>query len=178
MTEPVRLGMVGGGPGSMIGPTHRIAARMYGHYRLVAGAFSRVPERNRAMGEELALSPDRVYAHFRTMAQAESAREDGIEAVAVVTPNDSHVAISMCFLRHGIHVICDKPLANTLSDAEELRRAVVESGCVFALTHNYAGCPMGARGAGADSGRGAGRGAHRAGGVRQRGALAAGGGRG
>ena len=141
-SEPVRLGMVGGGLGAMIGPTHRIAARMDGRYRLVAGAFSRTPERNRAMGEELALSPDRVYADFREMAQAESAREDGVEAVAVVTPNDSHVPISVCFLGHGIHVICDKPLANSLSEAEELCGAVDESGCVFALTHNYAGYPM------------------------------------
>ena len=142
MREPVRLGMVGGGPGAMIGPTHRIAARMYGRYRLVAGAFSRTPERNRAMGEELALRPDRVYADYREMARAESARDDGIEAVAVVTPNDSHVPISMCFLRRGIHVLCDKPLANSLADAEALRDVVEESGCVFALTHNYAGCPM------------------------------------
>ena len=142
MREPVRLGMVGGGPGAMIGATHRIAARMYGRYRLVAGAFSRTPERNRAMGEELALRPDRVYADYREMTRVESAREDGIEAVAVVTPNDSHVPISMCFLRHGIHVLCDKPLANSLADAEALRDVVEESGCVFALTHNYAGCPM------------------------------------
>ena len=142
MTEPIRLGMVGGGPGAMIGPTHRIAARMDGHYRLVAGAFSRTPERNRAMGEELALSPDRVYADYREMAEKERAREDGVEAVAVVTPNDSHVPISTCFLRHGIHVLCDKPLANSLADAETLREVVDESGCVFALTHNYAGYPM------------------------------------
>ena len=142
MTEPIRLGMVGGGPGAMIGPTHRIAARMDGHYRLVAGAFSRTPERNRAMGEELALSPDRVYADYREMAEKERAREDGVEAVAVVTPNDSHVPISTCFLRHGIHVLCDKPLANSLAEAETLREVVDESGCVFALTHNYAGYPM------------------------------------
>ena len=142
MTPPIRLGMVGGGPGAMIGPTHRIAARMDGHYRLVAGAFSRTPERNRAMGEELALSPDRVYADYREMAETERAREDGVEAVAVVTPNDSHVPISTCFLRHGIHVLCDKPLANSLADAEKLREVVDESGCVFALTHNYAGYPM------------------------------------
>ena len=142
MTEPIRLGMVGGGPGAMIGPTHRIAARMDGHYRLVAGAFSRTAERNRAMGEELALSPDRVYADYRDMAEKERAREDGVEAVAVVTPNDSHVPISTCFLRHGIHVLCDKPLANSLAEAETLREVVDESGCVFALTHNYAGYPM------------------------------------
>ena len=142
MTQPIRLGMVGGGPGAMIGPTHRLAARMDGHYRLVAGAFSRSPERNRAMGTELGLGPDRVYADYAEMARAESAREDGVEAVAVVTPNDSHVPVSTCFLRHGIHVLCDKPLANSLSDAEALRDVVGESGRVFALTHNYAGYPM------------------------------------
>ena len=142
MIEPIRLGMVGGGPGAMIGPTHRIAAHMYGDWRLAAGVFSRVPERNRAMGNELGLSPDRVYADYREMARTESAREDGIEAVAVVTPNDSHVPISIHFLRHGIHVVCDKPLANSVSDAEALRAAVHDSGCVFALTHNYAGYPM------------------------------------
>ena len=142
MTPPIRLGMVGGGPGSMIGPTHRLAARMDGHYRLVAGAFSRAAERSRAMGEALGLSPDRVYADYREMARAEGARDDGIEAVAVVTPNDSHVPVSTCFLRHGIHVICDKPLANSVSDAEALRGVVSESGRVFALTHNYAGYPM------------------------------------
>ena len=140
--KPIRLGMVGGGPGAMIGSTHRIAARMYGQYRLVAGAFSRTPERNRAMGEALDLGPDRVYGDYREMAETESAREDGVEAVAVVTPNDSHVPASICFLRQGIHVICDKPLANSVSDAEALRDAVDESGCVFALTHNYAGYPM------------------------------------
>jgi len=134
--------MVGGGPGAMIGPTHRLAARMDGHYRLVAGAFSRSPERNRMMGGELALEPGRVYADYREMAEKERAREDGVEAVAVVTPNDSHVPVSTCFLRHGIHVICDKPLANSLPDAEALCEVVNESGCVFALTHNYAGYPM------------------------------------
>ena len=126
----------------MIGPTHRIAARMDGRYRLVAGSFSRTPERNRAMGDELALGPDRVYATFQEMARAESARDDGIEAVAVITPNDSHVPISTCFLQQGIHVICDKPLSTSVADAERLRDVVEGSGCVFALTHNYAGYPM------------------------------------
>ena len=142
MNEPVRLGMVGGGPGAMIGPTHRIAARMDGRYRLVAGSFSRTPERNRAMGDELALGSDRVYATWQEMAQAENARADGIEAVAIVTPNDSHVPISACFLQHGIHVICDKPLSTSVADAELLRDVVEGSGCIFALTHNYAGYPM------------------------------------
>jgi hypothetical protein len=42
---PLRLAMVGGGPGSFIGPVHRMAAELDGRIRLVAGVFSRDPER-------------------------------------------------------------------------------------------------------------------------------------
>ena len=174
MNEPVRLGMVGGGPGAMIGPTHRIAARMDGRYRLVAGVFSRTPERNRAMGEELALNPDRVYADYRAMAHAERSRDDGIEAVAIITPNDSHVPISTCFVRHGIHVICDKPLATSVADAERLRDVVEASDCVFALTHNYAGYPMVREARARISAGELGARAHRAGRIPHRLAFAAG----
>ena len=63
-------------------------------------------------------------------------------AVAIVTPNASHHAIARAFLQGGIHVICDKPLTTTLSDALDLVKTVRESGRVFALTHNYTGYPM------------------------------------
>jgi len=139
---PVRLGMVGGGQGAFIGAVHRIAARLDGHYDLVAGALSSDAERARASAAELGLAPDRGYASYEEMARAEAAREDGIEAVAIVTPNHMHFPVAKAFLEAGIHVICDKPLTSTLEDAERLVRLVDESGLLFVLTHNYTGYPM------------------------------------
>jgi len=78
--DPIRLGMVGGGNDAFIGAVHRIAARIDGHYRLVAGALSSTPDRARASGQALALPPDRIYDDFETMAAAEAERADGIEA--------------------------------------------------------------------------------------------------
>ncbi|WP_207458357.1 Gfo/Idh/MocA family oxidoreductase [Azospirillum sp. SYSU D00513] len=138
----LRLGMVGGGRGAFIGGVHRIAARLDDRYELVAGALSSDPERARASGEDLFLAPDRCYANFAEMAKAEAARPDGIDAVAIVTPNHMHHPAAKAFLEAGIHVICDKPLTTTVEDAEDLAAAVERSGLVFALTHNYTGYPM------------------------------------
>lgn len=138
----LRLGMVGGGAGSFIGGVHRIAARLDDGFELVAGAFSSDPERARASAASLHVPPDRAYASYTEMAEREAARADRIDAVAVVTPNDSHVAICGAFLAAGIPVICDKPLATSLAHARALRDQVRATGLPFVLTHNYTGMPM------------------------------------
>jgi predicted dehydrogenase len=139
---PVRLGMVGGGRGAFIGAVHRIAARLDGHYELVAGALSSDPDRASASGAELGLAPDRSYSSYKEMAKAEAAREDGIEAVAIVTPNHVHFPVAKAFLEAGIHVICDKPMTSTLPDAKKLAALAEKSDRLFVLTHNYTGYPM------------------------------------
>ena len=138
----LRLGMVGGGRDAFIGAVHRIAARIDDRYELVAGALSSDPDKARASASDLGLAPERAYGSFAEMAAAEAARDDGIDAVAIVTPNHLHHAAAKAFLEAGIHVICDKPLTSTLEDAESLQALVDSSGLVFGLTHNYTGYPL------------------------------------
>jgi predicted dehydrogenase len=140
--QRIRLGMVGGGRDAFIGAVHRIAARLDDRYELVAGALSADAVRARQSGAELGLAPERTYDSFAGMAAAEAKRPNGIEAVAIVTPNHLHYPIAKAFLAAGIHVICDKPLTTTLADALDLAAAVQRSGLVFGLTHNYTGYPM------------------------------------
>lgn len=142
MSARLKLGMVGGGEGAFIGGVHRIAARIDGQWDLVAGALSSDPARAHASAAALGIARDRSYDSFTQMAQVESARDDGIDAVAIVTPNHMHVPAALAFLRAGIHVICDKPLASRLEDALELELAVAQSGKLFVLTHNYSGYPL------------------------------------
>ena len=136
----IRLGMVGGGRGAFIGAVHRIAARIDDQYELVAGAFSSDPEKAASSATDLGVA--RSYGSFAEMAAKEARRKDGIEAVAIVTPNHMHAPVALQFLKRGIHVICDKPLTATLPEAKKLAKAAEESGVVFALTHNYTGYPM------------------------------------
>jgi predicted dehydrogenase len=139
---PIRYGMVGGGQGAFIGGVHRIAARLDGEFQLVAGALSSDPARAKASAAELGLDPARSYGTFLEMAKGEAGRPDGIEAVAIVTPNHMHFAPAKAFLEAGIHVICDKPLTASLADAKKLAAIVAKTGKLFVLTHNYTGYPM------------------------------------
>lgn len=136
----IRLGMVGGGQGAFIGAVHRIAARLDDQFDLVAGCFSSSPEKSAASAAELGVP--RAYDDFTQMALRESRRKDGIEAVAIVTPNHMHAPVARQFLKRGIHVICDKPLTATLTEAKQLIRAAGDSDALFVLTHNYTGYPM------------------------------------
>ncbi|MGF6264885.1 putative dehydrogenase [Paraburkholderia youngii] len=136
----LRLGMVGGGQGAFIGAVHRIAARLDDRFELVAGALSSDPERARASAVEAGIA--RSYADWREMARAEAARDDGIDAVAIVTPNHLHAPVATAFLEAGIHVICDKPLAVSLAEGEALAKLAQSSMRLFAVTHTYSGYPL------------------------------------
>ena len=138
----LRLAVIGGGPGSFIGEMHRQAARMDDRYELVAGVLSSKPEKAKQSGLELGFSPDRAYSNVSDMLKAESAREDGADVIAIMTPNDTHYKYAIAALEHGFDVICDKPMTNNLENAEKLHKKVQESGLIFCLTHNYTGYPM------------------------------------
>lgn len=134
--------MIGGGNDAFIGGVHRIASRIDNRYTLVAGALSSTPEKSKASGKALGLDPARTYGSFEEMADAEAARDDGVEVVSIVTPNHMHFLPAKAFLERGIHVICDKPLTSTGQDAEALAAVVAKSDALFFLTHNYTGYPM------------------------------------
>ena len=138
----LRLGMVGGGQGAFIGEVHRIAARLYDRYELLAGALSSDPQRAAASAVDIGIDADRSYESFEDMAVMEADREDGIEVATIVTPNHLHYCAASAMLRAGIHVICDKPLTATLAQAEELAELANKSGLLFAVTYNYSAYPM------------------------------------
>ena len=138
----LRLAVIGGGPGSFIGGVHRAAARLDDRYELVAAAVSADPERSRAAGIALGVDPARAYADGLELLAAEAGRDDGAEVVAVMTPNDSHHRFALAALDHGLDLVIDKPLANTLAEAVEIEQAVERTGLVCCLTHNYTGYPL------------------------------------
>ncbi|MDQ2822278.1 MAG: Gfo/Idh/MocA family oxidoreductase [Pseudomonadota bacterium] len=142
MQRRLRLGMVGGGQGAFIGAVHRIAARLDDHYELVAGALSGDPARAVASAADVRMAPERSYTSYQEMARAESGRDDGIDVVAIVTPNHLHAPVATAFLEAGIHVICDKPLGMSLAEGRALATLARHHNKLFALTHTYTGYPM------------------------------------
>ena len=138
----LRLGVLGGGPGSIIGEVHRTAARLDDRYEVVGGVLSSNPERSRAAGRALGWAPERAYGDVGAMLAAETARSDGVDVVAIMTPNESHYPLACRWLDAGRDVICDKPLTTRLEDARDLVARVRASGLVFCTTYNYSAYPM------------------------------------
>jgi predicted dehydrogenase len=136
----LRAGIVGGGRGAFIGTVHRIAAELDGEASVLAGAMSADPANARASAEAWHL--ERSYDSFETMAREERKHPAGIDFVIVATPNHMHFPVAKAFLEAGIHVICDKPLAFSLAEAEQFAALVQRSRGLFALTHNYTGYPL------------------------------------
>jgi predicted dehydrogenase len=140
----LKMGLVGGGPGSFIAAVHQKAALMDGKIDFVAGAFSRDPEKSRNAGKSYFLDENRVYASYREMIEKESALPEGerIDFVAISTPNDSHFPIARDFIKAGFHIMCEKPMTFNSEEARQLKSLVEKSGIVFGLMHNYTGYPM------------------------------------
>lgn len=141
-TGILRMGMVGGGPGAFIGPVHRMAAELDGRIRLVAGAFSQSAEKSREAGRAYGIDPARAYSNYQEMIAQESRRSDGIELVAIVTPNHLHLPVAKAAMEAGLAVISDKPATGTLDEALQLKAAVEGTRCPYALTFTYTGYPM------------------------------------
>ncbi|TWB45928.1 Gfo/Idh/MocA family protein [Nitrospirillum pindoramense] len=135
----IRMAMVGGGPGSFIGPVHRMAAELDGRIRLVAGAFSRDAAKSAAAARGYGIDPARAYGDYRQMLAAEAARPDGAQFVAIVTPNHLHFPVAKAALEAGFPVLSDKPATATLEEAQELARVVADTGRPYGLTYTYTG---------------------------------------
>ncbi|HLU89875.1 MAG TPA: Gfo/Idh/MocA family oxidoreductase, partial [Cyclobacteriaceae bacterium] len=110
--KKLKMGMIGGGPGSFIGGIHRNAAALDGLIELTAGTFSSQPEKSIQMGKELHLQQDRIYADYDELLEKESLlpEEERIDFVCIITPNHLHLDPAVKALKRGFHVVLDKPM--------------------------------------------------------------------
>jgi predicted dehydrogenase len=142
--KKLKLGMIGGGPGSFIGAIHRIAARMDNYYELIGGAFSSSLEKSLETGEELGLDESRIYPSYQELILQEKKKpaNERIQVIAIVTPNHLHFEPAKMALENGFHVILDKPMTLSLAEAIALKEIQEKTGNLLCLTHTYTGYPM------------------------------------
>jgi predicted dehydrogenase len=140
----LRMGMIGGGPGSFIGRIHRMAAELDGEIQLVCGAFSSDAEKSRSAGAAMHLDPARVYGSYVEMIESEQRLppDQRMDFVAIVTPNNVHYEPAMLALQSGFDVVIDKPLCFSLEQARSLQQEVERTGRLFAVTYTYSGYPL------------------------------------
>lgn len=136
----LRLGVIGGGIDSFIGSVHRGAALLHEQYEITASVLSSHSERSIKDGQRLGIS--RPYATAQQMFAAEAQREDKIDLVAIMTPNNSHFDLSNHAMDAGIAVFCEKPLTLNLAEAESLYQRVKKTEHLYAVAYAYSGYAM------------------------------------
>ncbi len=137
--KKLNWGMIGGGHGSQIGPAHRLAAGLDGHFTFAAGALDHDPEAGRDNARRLGVAADRAYGDWREMLEDETNRSDRVDLVTVATPNSTHFEISKAFLQAGFNVLCEKPMTVTEAEAEDLVLTARKAGCICAVNYGYTG---------------------------------------
>lgn len=144
MAQKIRWGILGGGSDSLIGILHRVAANMFDAYELIGGVFNSDINISIEFANQLSLAPNRIYSDVENMIRAELDLPESqrIQVFSVLTPNFLHFSMVKKLLKSGFHVICEKPMTTTYSEALELQAIHKESRVVFALTHTYTGYPM------------------------------------
>lgn len=138
----LKYAMVGGGVGAFIGDVHRKAIAMDGKARLVAGCFSQNYENTLKTGELLGLDRSRLYRNYEEMLRAEAAHPDRPDFFVIVTPNYTHYPIARLALELGFAVVCDKPLATSSQQAQELADLARKKDLLFCVTYTYSGYPI------------------------------------
>ncbi len=99
------------------------------------GVLSSSPARGAAFAAEFDLP--RAYGSLE-----EALADPAVDAVYVSTTNDRHRDPVLAAARAGKHVLCEKPLAVEVSDAEEMVRACAAAGVVFAVLHHQPALPQ------------------------------------
>lgn len=137
--RPLALAFIGGALDSAVGYTHYSACRMDGRWQLVAGAFSEDPSINRDSAKAYGVATERVYDDWSEMIRQE---QQQLDAVVILTPTPSHQSIVCECLAQGIAVICEKALAASSREIEQILATRDKQNGFLAVTYNYSGYPM------------------------------------
>ncbi|MCU0473885.1 MAG: Gfo/Idh/MocA family oxidoreductase [Bacteroidales bacterium] len=142
--KKIIMGMIGGGIGAFIGDAHRRASRICNDFELVGGVFDIDYEKSKVFAAKEGISLDRCYKSVDALIKAELAlpKNERMEVVAIVTPNDLHYPFAKKLLSGGFHLVCEKPMTLTVKEALDLEKLVAKTKKTFALTHTYTGYPM------------------------------------
>ncbi|HUG16115.1 MAG TPA: Gfo/Idh/MocA family oxidoreductase [Thermomicrobiales bacterium] len=134
MTRTIRIGIIGTGFG----------AAHVGFFRKVPGVeVTAIASAQRARAEAAA---ERLSIPAATDDYRDLLRQD-IDAVVIVTPPHLHAPMTLDAVAAGKHVLCEKPMSSSLSDARRMRDAAVEAGVVHMMNHQMRFTPPYARAA-------------------------------
>lgn len=127
MSKKIKVGIIG--CGGIANGKHMPAVAKLEEVEVVAFCDILV-ERAEEAAKEFGVESAKVYIDYQ-----ELLKDDSIEAVHVLTPNDSHAPITVTALEAGKHVICEKPMAKTAEEARKMVEAAKRTGKILTIAY-------------------------------------------
>ena len=125
MLTPIRIGVLGCGK---IAQVRHIPEYATNPNAVLVGFYDAVPERAEEM---VTCYGGKAFATAEKLLACED-----IDAVSICTPNFTHAALTVAALRSGKHVLCEKPMATTPEECEEMIEAAREANKLLLIAHN------------------------------------------
>lgn len=136
--KKIRLCCIGGGVNSSVGKVHFSATSMDNLFEINCGSFSRNYSINKKTGKLLNLNKSKIYNDWKILLRKE---KNNIDAILIITPNESHYKILMESLKYEIPIICEKPIAMNNVEAKNLSKIKNAHKYIFPI-FNYTGYPI------------------------------------
>lgn len=137
--SPLKLAFIGGGNNSAVGYVHFAATQLDNRFEVVAGAFSRDAEHNKATAMRWGVTEQHTYDCWRTLIDKE---KENIDAIVVLTPTPHHIKVLTELLTKNIPIICEKSLVTGPEEIGTLEKVYDPSKHFLAVTYNYSGYAM------------------------------------
>ena len=122
MSKPIRVGIIGSGGRS---GAHAQAYKEFGNVEIVAFCDI-VEERAAARAKEFGAKA--VYTDYRALIDSGS-----VDAISICSVNETHAGVAIRAAEAGIHVLCEKPMAQSLKECDDMIAAVEKSGVKLAV---------------------------------------------
>ncbi|WP_409523825.1 Gfo/Idh/MocA family protein [Nitrincola sp. MINF-07-Sa-05] len=137
--KKLKLAFIGGGNNSAVGYVHFAASQLDNKFEVVAGAFSRNPEENKATASRWGVDSRHVYSDWQQLVKAEKTH---VDAFVVLTPTPHHVEVIEVLLNAHVPIISEKALVTGPNEINRIQDCFDKSRHFLAVTYNYSGYAM------------------------------------
>jgi predicted dehydrogenase len=136
---PLNVAFLGGGINSAVGNVHQIALEMDRRFKLVSGCFSQSTTINLDSGKAYQIEPNRIYSSLSQLIENEQGK---IDAIIILTPIPDHKEHIIQCCESKIPVICEKSLAVSSNECQEISNCIKKNNAFLSTIYNYSGYPM------------------------------------
>ncbi len=137
--DKIKVGFIGGGVNSAVGSAHYTAINIDNNFELITGFFSRNQTTNSETAKKFKINNNKLYFSIDELILKE---KNNLDAIIILTPTNQHSGQVIQCLQNRIPVICEKALAVSSKEIQEIQEVMNKNNGFLSVIYNYLGYPI------------------------------------